>query len=269
METFVIKVELRRAFSSWPFVIVVVIGTIALGQGLYSYGQGYQSYLSANKGDPFLYNSFDALLMARLGVISILAPLLAALPFADSLIVDRNSGFIRSMLLRSGRRKYVWSKLLATILVGGAAIAVPHIVIYGLASAIFPEGLSTTFGQQRMIVTGPLSDVYKSNPALYVWFNILISFIFGAVYAAIGMLVSCISDNRYIALASPFMFYIIMSFIIANLHGGLEGWLPTATFTPQQVTNTTWVSIFGQFSAILLVCVVAITLFARYKLEFV
>jgi len=262
-----LKLELKRAFFSWSFGLAFLIGLIALGQGLYNYGRGFPISPEAKNADPFLYNSFDALLMARLGLISIVVPLLAALPFADSLALDRNSGYIRFLLLRTKRPKYIWSKFLANVLSGGMAVALPHIIIYITATIIFPEGLPTLIGQQRMIVTGPLSDVYQSNPALYVWFIIFLSLLFGVVYTTTGMTVACFSDNRYVVLASPFMFYIVTSFVIANL-GGLEGWLPTAAFTPQQVTSSSWLSIFGEFAFIFIICTTAIAVFVRRGLEY-
>lgn len=265
-----LKVELKRAFFNRYFTVAVVIGLVALGQGLYSYGRGFPLNSEAlSRGvDPFTYNTFDALLSARLGLMSLVVPLIAALPFADSIAIDRSSGYIRPVLIRSQRHRYVGAKFIANALAGGIVVVLPHLVSYAVASAIFPEGLMDyeTFRQQRMIVTGPLSEFYKTDPSLYIWFVILLSFLFGIVYASIGMFVALFTDNRYIALASPFIFYMVASFAIASI-GGFEGWMPTATFTPQQVTTTTFVSIFVQFGMLFALCGIGVLVYSRQGLR--
>jgi ABC-type transport system involved in multi-copper enzyme maturation permease subunit len=262
--------ELKRSFRSSSFAVALIVGLAILGQGLYSYGRGFpvSAEAIARGVDPFIYNMFDAVISARLGLMSVLAPLLAALPSAASLALDRSTGYIRSILLRSKRHRYIASKFIANALAGGLAIVLPHLVIYTLAAIVFPKGLMdyATFHQQRIIVTGPLAEIYRTDPSIYIWFLIVISFLFGVVYASIGMFVSVFTDNSYVVLASPFVFYLIASFLIASL-GGLEGWLPTATFTPQQVTTTTWTSIFGEFAILFFICTLGMIIYIHRGLR--
>jgi hypothetical protein len=264
-----LKVELKRAFINLSFLFAFLISLLSLLSGLYGYGYDY-----ADSGvgthpqvDPMLYNTFDATLNARFGVISLIAPLMAALPFAASFAVDSTSGYIRPLVLRSGKRSYVIAKVIANFLAGAVALALPHVIIYAIAALTFPEGLTNPviYRQSRMIVKGTWETIYWGNPVLYIWLIILLTFLFGGIYATLGMAAGTVSNNRYVALATPFIFYLVGSFIIASL--GYTDWLPTVSFTPQLVTNSTEISIFGNLLMVFIGSTAVIAASALIKLK--
>jgi hypothetical protein len=95
--------------------------------------------------------------------------------------------------------------------------------------------------------------------------QILISFVFGATYATIGMFVSLITENRFVVLTAPFIFYIGLTFVFGIL--GEPRWMPTATLDPRQATNSSWLTVFGQLGTFFSLSTIGIFLISRHKLK--
>lgn len=267
-----LRMEMRRVLVSRFFWIALAIGTVSLLAGLASHMTGYESWREAvNSGnpnfDPMFYNAFDAFLSARFGFISLLAPLLAALPFADSFALDKTSQFMRLTLPRAGRRRYMVTRLIVNAIAGGVVLVIPHLALYAATLLLLPQGLTTpeVYMQQRMIVQGPWEDIYTINPHLYLWIMMGLSFVFGCVYATIGLAAGCLTENRYVAVAAPLLAYIIGSFLLGAM--GLSAMLPTVTFTPQLVTHSSDVFILGQLGVLMAVAVILYVVAARYRME--
>ena len=55
------------------------------------------------------------------GDFPFILPLVAVLPFADSLAVDQSEGYLRYLVVRTNYRKYLAAKFLANALVTAAA----------------------------------------------------------------------------------------------------------------------------------------------------
>jgi ABC-type transport system involved in multi-copper enzyme maturation permease subunit len=263
--------DMRRVFFSRSFLIGFSITLIALAYGMYDYARDFfplSEVALANGADPFTFNTYDAILWSRLNLMGLLAPLVVALPFADSVLSDRVSGYQYSILLRTPRLKYIFSKVTVTILSSIIVLVLPQIIMYFIASLIFPQGLMdySQYGQMRLPVTGSFSAVYQSQPWLYIWFVIGLSAMFGAAYASLGLFVSCFTNNRYVVLAAPFMLYTTANFLIATF-GGLEQWLPTVTFLVLQIGNPNWLIILGELLAILTISSVGVIVFLKLQLR--
>lgn len=54
-----------------------------------------------------------------------LLPLLVALPYADSLVLDRKEGFIKGILARSSYKAYASAKILANGIAGALTVSLP------------------------------------------------------------------------------------------------------------------------------------------------
>lgn len=259
-----LRLELRRAFFNINFPIALCIGSILLGIGLNDYAIGYsenqRAALSGNSA-AFIYRASDALLWARgLLIVTAIVPLLAVLPFADSFTFDYHTRYLRTILPRSTRSHYIISKVVANSLAGGAVLVLAHLVIYAIASLMFPE--NTAIGTQpRLVIAGPLSEIYPQNPVLFTWVQIAISFVFGATYALLGVFISFLTESRFVVLATPFVLYIIATFILSML--GLSQWIPTATFNPLQVTTTSWITVFGGLGLLVSLSVIGIVIAAK------
>ncbi|MDH5506977.1 MAG: hypothetical protein OEZ02_07125 [Anaerolineae bacterium] len=250
--------ELTRAFWNRSFVIALALGILSLTQGYLEYidgpspsGSGYQDYLS--RLPPFYNNAYDALIWAQQGLIGLLAPVMAVLPFADSLALDRTRGYLRLVLARVSYGRFLLAKYAAVLLSGGAALALPLVLFFVYTNLVLPRGLNPVVEQQRVLsapnALGPFGDLYQSAPDMYILGLAGMSFVFGAVYAIFGLAVSAASDNRYIALATPFMVFFLAHFILSAL--GLPNWSPLSPVVPHWLMNITWLQILLSLGIVL------------------
>jgi len=143
----------------------------------------------------------------------------------------------------------------ANLLAGGICIAIPLLIMYGGINIFYPRGFPpmTPPGEGRIsripyTLPGPMAYLYRTKTDLYVFFLIGLSFIFGAVYASLGLALSLFFHNRYVVLATPFILYEVGSFIM-NIVGKSE-WSPVMTLIPFHHKRTSWLTVFGGLGVI-------------------
>jgi hypothetical protein len=81
--------------------------------------------------------------------------------------------------------------------------------------------------------------LYHTAPDLYILSLVALAFVFGATYAIFGLSISVFANNRYVVLATPWLFYFIANFIVGVL--GLELWSPGVTYSPHWLNNVAWI----------------------------
>lgn len=213
-------------------------------------GMGFYFEGKPIPGMPFERNPYEAFLQTLAGpsgLISLLAPLVVVLPFADSYVLDKDSGYLTFILIRTGdTRHYYRAKFVANSIAGGMALLIPLFVVFGYLWYKFPHGLSQA--AKSAPLSGPLGGVFSTAPALYVFFLICLSFIFGVVYAGLGLALSSSINNRYIVLATPFLLYNVGNLVLAIL--GLSSWTPPTSLVPYLVSTTSWLTVFLPLLAI-------------------
>lgn len=203
--------ELNRAFHNPRFFIIIVLALVSFFIGDYRF--------------PFLALSPDIAphpvnrLIANLsyGEFGFLAALLATLPFADSFLDDLNQGFLRLIIQRTSNRKYLAAKSLAVALAGGFSLLLAVMVVF-LAGLSKPSGWSAMAGSSGSAFylgepQGPFGELYTLNPLYYLLYLLASAFGFGAVYALMGLAISAVIHNRYVALAAPLVFVQVLRFL--------------------------------------------------------
>jgi len=257
-----VKMELVRAFISRSFLLALVIGLLSLVYGLADYASGPDPK-DIPGASPFLNNAFDAFVWAENSLFALIAPLIAVLPFSDSFVLDRTYGYLNFILARSSYRKYLISKFLANLLSGGISLAIPLILIYIYTNIYYPRGFPSLVEARIPYdpMPGPLGQLYRHNPDMYILFLVGLAFVFGSVYATLALAISSLVHNRYVVLSSPFLLYMVASFILAVLQ--MEIWSPPATLTPHSLNSTSWITVFGELGGIFLISSVVLLIVAR------
>ena len=98
-----------------------------------------------------------------------LIPVLAVLPYGDSITNDHVSGYVKNVFFRENRKKYYQSKLLCSFLVGGITVCIPLLIDIYLCTMVrpsiplMPEASNTwvSFGQM-------FSKLYYTHSCVYV-----------------------------------------------------------------------------------------------------
>lgn len=240
--------ELLRALKGRPFWLACGLGAFACYIGLRSYFEGPAYIPGASR---FIRNPYIGWFFTEAGPSSIfvlLAPLFAALPFADSYAADKNSGYLKFILLRTAKARYCRAKFIANALAGGLALFVPLMGSFIWLWIRLPHGLPPD--AKSWPLSGPLDYIFLSTPALYVFFLIGLAFVFGAVYATLGLALSSVFSNRYVVIATPFLLYNIGNVAIAVF--GHARWTPPTTLVPYSVTTTNSLTVFAPLITIFL-----------------
>jgi hypothetical protein len=244
-----LREEMLRAIRNKSFLLSIVLAFFSLAHGFADYmGPTHlrtPDYIRLLP--PFYYNAYDAVIWAEwFSLFGFIAPLIAVLPFSDSLGQDRTSGFLRFILSRSSHRLYFVSKSIAAVFAGGLAVSVPVLLLFVLSNVVFERGINLDVYETKLITSpdalGPFGALYQSAPDLYILSLAALGFVFGAVYALLGLSVSAISDNRYITLATPFLAYTLVNFGMEIL-GGLSKWIPMSALLPFWYRGIQWIHI--------------------------
>lgn len=257
---FAIK-EFTRAILRGRFAVPVLI---SLGLMFWGLLESYPLDPTPPSADyPFYFNAYDAWRRV-IAAFVLLAPLAAALPYADSLLQDRNQGFARYALLRMTHTRYLLTKFLVNMLVGGLVVALPMALFFVFTLFHYPRGLPpvppVSDANGPIWAYGFLSDYYKPYPDLYVAGRILLGFLFGMVFSSLGMALSPFVRMRYVILASPFIFLIAFGFI-ANFVGAPVWWAAYA-LVPDQMDSTA-LTVFAPLGLLFLASMISIFGFIR------
>ena len=120
----IFRTELSRALRSRRFALAISVSFLIFLVG----------YVSRLKDRPERSYIDHWYYIYRRGGYTYLLPLLVALPYADSLVLDRKEGFIKGILARSSYKPYAFAKILANGIAGVLVVSLPLAISYGLLS---------------------------------------------------------------------------------------------------------------------------------------
>lgn len=162
--------------------------------------------VQAVSGGGELANGFHGTLILEAlskDAVTLALPILCALPYTASFIDDVKSGFIKSYLPRTTVSRYLRGKVGACIISGGLVLALGLLLAYGISALVFTP------------MEGPLLEGEEAQPLLAELMKRLpLFFCSGAFWALVGMTFATLTKSRYMAFASPFIFYYVL--IILN-----------------------------------------------------
>lgn len=220
--------ELKRSIFSIYFILAAVFLLIVLFISVsseYSFGD--------------MTGALHLMNFVRSGLISLFAPILAAIPFAGSFSIERNNGFLPFIFIRTNKSTYIWSKLLATGLSGALVLTIPYALFFLWLVIRFPVlPLDNS-------LPGPFGDVAQTAPMAYVLFIFVVTFLFGFIYALIGLAISTVFKQSLFAYIFPFALYLLPGFVFIFLNiAFLE---PTTTWDVTSNSSASTWTIGGQF----------------------
>lgn len=235
--------RLKISIFSPAMLVSVAVGLWFLvrnrAAGLISYNIRYDASLTfRDMGSVFLD---DIAVSHSLSGYDLFAPVLAVLPAAVAFCDDYNSGYMKFILGRSGRRRYIRETFLCSSIAGGAAVFIPCFVsgLFYLANgkACVPEnvegwGYCTVFDE-----TVYAGMQYAGGGLLLALLLMALAFLFGAVWSNVGLLVSVLFPNKYLALAAPFALYFSVHLLFYRagsllVFSPVNMLMPSAAFIP-------------------------------------
>lgn len=193
-----IKNDIRRAFMSYRFYVAVAVALTILLRPL-------AEVLPGGGELPFIYLQQ---LPFGLSDYTPFAAIFCVLPFADSFCDDYASGYVYAITSRIGPKHYARQRFISNALMGGITQGV--IVAIALFVCYFGAGAPDTLESVAFMQGTPwyeLDLLLRFHGALFIALRVLLAFLFGCLWASVGLCVSAFSTNRYITLVAPFVLY--------------------------------------------------------------
>ncbi|MEX1377669.1 MAG: hypothetical protein AB1Z23_09415 [Eubacteriales bacterium] len=189
-----IKTDIKRSILnlSSAISIGVMVLIIALGAGVKqlfpenALKYGLPTYYHAN----LLTNSLcsDIVLMAL--------PIICTLSYTTAFLEEYTSGYIKSYLMKCDKKRYIKGKVLVPAISGGLVLSAGILIFFFITKLIY----------------SPIENVseYAIPPFMNVLMYAIKFFFAGALWASIGALLANISLSKYMAYASPFVFFYVL-----------------------------------------------------------
>jgi len=228
-------IRIRNLICSPLFFISVGVGFYLLVRYRIGCFIAYYSKLGPvsffEMGDVFLNDLCSG---HTLSGFSWITSILAALPTATLYCDDCEWGYIRFILSRKNRMVYLKETYWIVSVVGGLTIAVPCT----MATLFF-----LAFGKLNIASNNVYNYATSFDETVYghyqfIWggialalFLIVLSFVFGALWASIGLLISFFWANKYATVALPFIIYFMIHLMLYQ-NGKLLVFSPATLIMP-------------------------------------
>lgn len=132
-------------------------------------------------------------------LVMLALPVLCSLPFAAAFLEDYKSRFLRQYLPRAGKRDYINARTAVTALAGGLSLLAGMAVTAGLFFLLFlPQ--ETVAAESGMLSFYAAACLGKG----------ILFFLSGCFWSLVGGILAAVTMNRYMAYASPFIFYYML-----------------------------------------------------------
>lgn len=198
--------------------------------------------------------------------MSILAPLVAILPYSCSMFDDIKTGFIKNVLPYISSATYLRAKVILSFFSGGGIFVIGYSIWLLLMFILFPES-SIRMG----LGIGQFQCIYDFSIFLYCLFFMLYSFCCGACYALLATGISLYVKNKYLAIGLPVVLYYASFYIIQllphNLTKPLLYIIPFLTFEITTVDAPALQNIAQILFIYILASILIIVGYKRYRKE--
>lgn len=239
----VLRLELLRAFGNRTFVLVLAVGIllavvhVALVPFQYAFADIWTYWRQGFGGTypPSLYSSWIG--QTPYSVVTIIffhsLPLLACIPFADSLCSDLTSRYALQLISRSGRTAYFIAKPIAVALSSGAVALIPLLLNILLTACCVPAlPPEPAAGTSLVSSSSMLASVYYDFPLAHIAAFVLIACLLSAAFGLFSTATSFFTTNRFIVVLLPFAICVALNFIMQGTV--LAGFSPINIMLPYQ-----------------------------------
>ena len=191
-----VTAALRQSVCSLQFLITVLAAVVVLVIGVFT------DLLSAFQSEALLDASFHFSILnkaVRSDAFAFALPILSTVPFSSAFLEELKHGFIKEYLPRTTRFGYLMGKILGCMVSGGAGLAGGMGMALGISWLIFSPVEKAVGAKESHI----------SSMEMFVQ-DLLLVFLIGAFWALVGMLMSLVTNSKYMAYTAPFIFYYVL-----------------------------------------------------------
>lgn len=217
-----LKKELKKAIKNKFFITTLIIAILF---ALFSAWYKIESFLNSesyfNTGNPMtqglsLFNHWIGGEHSSLGftLFYTFLPILAVLPYGWSYFMENKAGYVKTVVIRSGKWKYFLSKYIAVFTAGGLVILIPLIINLVIVASFVPAIIpSKMYPLYYAVIHGSLwSKLFYTYPILFVVLYLVLNFTFAGLFATMSLAISFFIKNRIAILLMPFFLIFILHY---------------------------------------------------------
>lgn len=209
-----VKTELKRAFCSKAFWVTcgITLGMLAFSSSDYL----PLSYATVEIPKPWWIYYFHCFFLGMKTALPVFYPVVAMIPYVLSYRRDRDSGYRQLILLKASRKSYLAAKAFAVGISTFGAILLPCLawipVCRLLGDTDWDYALEYYGNNIHFAPT-----FYEEHVVLYCMMYAFHAALLGSVFAILGLGLSAVVKNRYLALLLPFCYAIFSSSVLTQL----------------------------------------------------
>lgn len=201
-----------------------------LGVVVIIFASSVQDIVTAFRAKELLSYGFHHMLLINAlssEAMTLVLPIFAALPFTASFVEDVKSGFIKEYLPRINILKYLVGRSSACMISGGLVFVCGILIVYIITALIFTP-MEAAPALVPAGVAPALSHIVELSgiAALY--------FCSGAFWSVIGLLFATMTSSKYMAYASPFVFYYVLIILYERYFDALYVLYPKEWIIPSE-----------------------------------
>ncbi len=135
------------------------------------------------------------------------AAIFPGLAYASAFCEEYSSGYIKLIYSRMPPKKFGLTRIVTVALSGGTMLAIPFIIALSIAYCCGISGIPT--GSDEGLMAGTALVFYIENYGewyIFLW-KVILGFLFGCIWALVGLAFAVWFPNKYVALIAPFVLY--------------------------------------------------------------
>ena len=162
-------------------------------------------------------NSYDVWLSTFVPYISIIA-LISCLPYAATYIIDKKSGYLKNILMRSKKDNYFFSKTLLNALSGGLIVSLSSIVTLIILLITLTNEIPSILSSSLYINEPAIFINYLfENTIIYIFFVFSLMFFIGATFSTFALTIGMFTKNIILSILIPQIYMLVEGSICSTL----------------------------------------------------
>lgn len=145
------------------------------------------------------------------------AAIFPVMAYSTAFCEERSSGYLRMILSRMSIRRFAWTRICTVALSGGIMLAIPFSTVSVIAYAGGAHGLPAGSDEGLFYGTKMIEYIVRYGDWYILVGKVLLGFLFGAMWALVGLAFSVWIPNRYVGLIGPFVLYDAMWLCLASV----------------------------------------------------
>lgn len=214
------KMEINRVLSRPVFWLLLSVGfIIAIIPVIQYWPHGVtEDYYMTYPRSAYVSWMYLSGLSNLYNIYTLIFPLLAALAYSDTYAEDFNTGYIKSILTKVKKKKFLPARFIVNFCVGGCLAVFPLLINFLGEMAAFPLiDNNYYFGMVLIDQNSFLPSLFYHHPILYILMRLVLLFFLGGLLSSLGLALSTLVKNRYVVLVFPFIVFMGLDIIFNSL----------------------------------------------------